>query len=315
MIDGNMTMRSRFLRWLRRSRQILLLAGVTVPGIGLSQVVFEAEQLAEEEVEEIRRYTVEMIVFEYAESAVSGDEGFLPDELPEDEPPLPMLPPSFGDPGTFVQTDIPVAIDDAEFTDEERLEILLSEELEELPSHILQTQLKVLDPEQHAMTDIYDKLVELDAYKPIMRAAWTQATFDRDQTLPIHLRRLGNPPLRLDGILTLYLSRYLHLVVDLALESETAQPGSPGDGRPRYYGDARTRRYFDYDYERETAPVHYRISEDRIFRNGELRYYDHPRFGVLARITRFEEQELELDEIFLLPGELPAEDSARSDNR
>ncbi len=302
MIDGNMTMRSRFLRWLRRSRQILLLAGVTVPGIGLSQVVFEAEQPAEEEVEEIRRYTVEMIVFEYAESAVSGDEGFLPDELPEDEPPLPMLPPSFGDPATVIQTDLPVAIDDAEFTDEERLEILLSEELEELPSHILQTQLKVLDPELHAMTDIYDKLVELDAYKPIMRAAWTQATFDRDQTLPIHLRRLGNPPLRLDGILTLYLSRYLHLVVDLALESETAQPGSPGDRSPRYYGDARTRRYFDYDYERETAPVHYRIAEDRIFRNGELRYYDHPRFGVLARITRFEEEALETDEMFLLPG-------------
>jgi hypothetical protein len=256
-----------------------------------------------------------MIVFEYAESALSGDEGFLPDELPEDEPPLPMLPPSFGDPAIVVDTDVPVAIDDAEFTDEERLEILLSEELEELPSHILQTQLKVLDPEQHAMTDIYDKLVELDAYKPIMRVAWTQATFERDQTLPIHLRRLGDPPLRLDGILMLYLSRYLHLVVDLALESETAPPASPGDGLPRYYGDARTPHAIDYDYARETAPVRYRIAEDRIFRNGELRYYDHPRFGVLARITRFEEQALDTDELFLLPGELPAEDSARSDNR
>ncbi len=104
-------------------------------------------------------------------------------------------------------------------------------------------------------------------------------------------------------------------MVDLALESKTAQPGSPGDGLPRYYGDARTPHAFDYGYERETAPVRYRISEDRIFRNGELRYYDHPRFGVLARITRFEEQEPEMDELFLLPGELPAEDSARSDNR
>jgi hypothetical protein len=49
-------------------------------------------------------------------------------------------------------------------------------------------------------------------------------------------------------------------------------------------------------------PIRYSISEDRIFRNGELRYYDHPRFGVLARITRFEEEELATDEMFLLPG-------------
>ena len=152
------------------------------------------------------------------------------------------------------------------------------------------------------MKDIYEKLVELDAYKPIMRAAWTQATFEKDQTLPIRLRRLGNAPLRLDGILTLYLSRYLHLVVDLTIESKTAQPGRRSDGRPRYFGDARTRRSFGYGYERETAPVRYRIFEDRIFRNGELRYYDHPRFGVLARITRFEKEELETDELFLLPG-------------
>ena len=224
-----------FLTLPRRSRCSLLIAAIAVglSGITLSQVVFESEQLDEEEVEEIRRYTVEMIVFEYAESAVSGDEVFLSDELAEDERPSPMLPPSFGDPGTRVNADGQVAMGDAEFTAEDPLEFLLPEEeqiLEELPSHILQTQLKVLDPEEHAMKDIYEKLVELDAYKPIMRAAWTQATFDKDQTLPIRLRRLGNAPLRLDGNLTLYLSRYLHLVVDLTIESEAARTGRRGDG-------------------------------------------------------------------------------------
>ena len=324
MIDGNMTMRCGFLRWVRRTRQILLLAGVAVPGIGLSQFVFEANQLTQEEVEEIRRYTVEMIVFEYAANALSGTEEFLPDEVPDElavlqsrELPeflqnLPVLPPSFGDPGTSVNSALPVAIDDAALTDDDPLDFLLlgppEEEqiLEEFPSHILHTRLEILDPEQHAMPDIFEKLVERDTYKPIMRAAWTQATFEKDQTLPIRLRRLGNAPLRLDGILTLYLSRYLHLVVDLTIESETAQPGNHSDARPRYFGDARTRSSFGYGYERETAPVRYRIFEDRIFRNGELRYYDHPRFGVLARITRFEEEELELeletDELFLLPG-------------
>ena len=155
------------------------------------------------------------------------------------------------------------------------------------------------------MKDIYEKLVTLDAYKPLMRAAWTQATYEKDQTLPIRLRRLGNSPLRLEGSLTLYLSRFLHLVVDLTLESKHEQSGSgqQRDHDVRYYGDRRSSRNYSYGYERGTTPIKYSISEDRIFRNGELRLYDHPRFGVLARITRYEEAELETDEMFLLPAE------------
>ena len=39
------------------------------------------------------------------------------------------------------------------------------------------------------------------------------------------------------------------------------------------------------------APIHYRIFEDQIVKNGDIRYYDHPKFGVIAKITRFEEPE------------------------
>ena len=302
---------SGFLALSRRYRRSLLIGCVAIglPGIAWSQAVLETEPPEEEE--EIRRYTVEMIVFEYAASAVSGNEIFEPDELPEIEDLFAMPPAYYGDPGTNVNADLPVAIDEAEIDDENALELLLPEEpeeeqiLEELPSHILHTQLKVLDPEEHAMQDIYEKLIELDAYKPIMRAAWTQATFEKDQTLPIRLRRVGNAPLRLDGNLTLYLSRYLHLVVDLTIESEQAQSGGRDNDGVRYYGDRRSSRNYGYGYEQETPTIKYNISEDRIFRNGELRYYDHPRFGVLARVTRYEEEEieaLETDEMFLLPG-------------
>ncbi len=306
---------SGFLALSRRYRRRLLIGSVAVglSGIAWSQAVLETEPPEEEK--EIRRYTVEMIVFEYAASAVSGNEVFEPDELPEIEDLLSMPPAFYGDPGTNVNADLPGAIDEAEIDDEYAQELLLPEEpeaeqiLEELPSHILHTQLKVLDPEQHAMQDIYEKLVALDAYKPIMRAAWTQATYEKDQTLPIRLRRIGNAPLRLDGNLRLYLSRYLHFVVDLTIESEQAQSGGRDDDGVRYYGDRRTSRNYGYGYGygygQETTTIKYNISEDRIFRNGELRYYDHPRFGVLARITRYEEEEieaLETDEMFLLPG-------------
>ncbi len=304
-------MHSLFFALQRRLRRGLLLASVALalPGVALCQLEAEAEP-AEEEEKQVRRYTVEMIIFEYADSAVSGSEIFMLDEIPLEDELLPMTrPPVFSDPGMNSNADVPVAIDGAQFDEVDELEFLLPEEpeeeqvLEELPSHILQTQLKILDPEEHAMKDIFEKLTELGAYKPIMRAAWTQATFEKDQTIPIRLRRLGNAPLRLDGNLTLYLSRYLHLLVDLTIEAESERSGSRYDEGIRYYGDRRSSRNYGYGYEQPTTPVKFSIFEDRIFRNGELRYYDHPRFGVLARITRFEEEELETDEMFLLPAE------------
>jgi hypothetical protein len=319
-----MMMHSQFLALLKRIRRGLLIAcfAVALPGVALCQLEDETDPL-EEEQEEIRFYTVEMIIFEYQESAVTGNETFAPDEILLDEQPLPMTrPPVFSDPGININADAPVAIDSTQFDQVEELEFLLPEEpeeeqvLEELPSHILQTRLEVLDPEEYAMKDIYEKLAELGAYKPIMRAAWTQATFEKDQTIPIRLRRLGNAPLRLDGSLTLYLSRYLHLVVDLTIEGEREPLGTGSGSRyddvTRYYGDRRSSRDYGYGYEQPATPVKYNIFEDRIFRNGEMRYYDHPRFGVLARITRVEEEEeeeLETDEMFLLPAESNVSDN------
>ena len=294
---------------------LIACTALALPGVTSGQVVFESEELSEEEVEEVRRYTVEMIVFEYAESAVSGNEIFEVDEILPEEEPYPLQPRSFGDPGTIfnsaaqVNAETPVAIDDAEYPADESLDFLLPEEpeleqeLEEIPSHILQTQLEVHDPDRYAMVDIYQKLVRLDAYKPIMRAAWTQTTYEKEATLPIRLRRLGNAPLRLDGNLTLYLSRYLHLVVDLTIESEREQSATGNVELPRSYGGRRSSGRYDYGYGQEQKPIKYSISEDRIFRNGELRYYDHPRFGVLARVTRYEEPGPDTDEMFLMPAE------------
>jgi len=298
--------------WRIRVQRTVLLGCVAVPGMALAQVVFEPEEIAEE-VEEIRSYFVEMIVFEHTAGGSSGTEIFLPEERPEDFPIVlpqlqpgewpeiadigPVAQPYFGDPESIFEPEPPVAIDTDVFTVDDTPEYrrwLEQQPLNELPSHILQTRLDVLDAEQ-AMPDIYRRLSELGAYKPIMRAAWTQAVYERDQTLPLELRRLGDPPLRLDGVLTLYLSRYLHLVVDLAIDAgETVLPDR-SEHAARYYGDNRTGNFFDQNYAIATAPVRYRIVEDRIFRNGEIRYYDHPKYGVVARITRVEEPEEELD--------------------
>lgn len=333
-----MTLLRNIMRWLKQLAPAIWLGCVALPCTVYAQVEYQAEVIAGEngatEAPEIRIYRVEMIVFEYVDSSLAGSEEFLPEVppaagpvyLPElnfsDLPDIgrigPVTTPSFGDGRSIFEQGPPVAVDEAVFVGDDTPEYrrwLEQQPLDELPSHILKTRLKVLDPEHDAMPGIYAKLLRGRSYRPIMRAAWTQAVYEKDLTVPIDLRRLGNPPLRLDGELTLYISRYLHLVVDLAIDVGEEVLRDPSERSSNYYGDNRTqngtrdgtRNFFDEDYEIATAPVRYRIFEDRIFRSGEIRYYDHPKFGVLARITRVTETDDEMDgepppgDAFLLP--------------
>ena len=111
-----------------------------------------------------------------------------------------------------------------------------------------------------------------------MHFGWTQSTRPEELTRPIQLSSLSTPAPGLDGTLELYLSRFLHLVVNLEMEAE---------------------RVDETDFVDNSAPVYYRIQEDRIFRSGELRYFDHPKFGVLARVTRVEAEPPAQDEELL----------------
>jgi hypothetical protein len=99
---------------------------------------------------------------------------------------------------------------------------------------------------------------------------------------------LGRVPEGLGGRLTLYLGRYLHLVVDLELDAPGAVNPIAGTGEPlsSYRDDRLGNSPGGFA---DPGPVRYRINEDRILRSGELRYFDHPKFGVLAKVMRVEE--------------------------
>jgi hypothetical protein len=196
------------------------------------------------EEQEIRRYTVEIIVFKYAEDVSSGSEVFLGDKIEFDEDELEILElRPFRSVGDFKP------LPDIEFV--------------------------LLEEEDYQLTEALGRLQRLDAYEPIMHFGWTQATWPEEQTEPLSLYRFASPPADLHGSLTLYLSRYLHLVVDLQLDNPVASP-------------------LDYStIQPQRGPVRYIINENRILKNGELRYYDHPKFGVLAKVTRVEEEEEE----------------------
>ena len=222
----------------------------------LPLMALQAQDEVTDEVPEVRRYTVEMIIFKYAQDVSVGTEIFPPDEPVVEDP---------------VFDDEPTLADE--------------EPLEEIPRYYRDIDFALLEEEAYTMGDILGRLQRLDVYEPIMHFGWTQVTWPDEETLPIELDAMGRRPEGLDGTLRLYLSRFLHLVVDLELDAPESQQST--DSRSSY-GDYRSpAEYDDFGYPR---PVRYRIEEDRIFRSGELRYFDHPKFGVLARVTRVEDE-------------------------
>ena len=221
---------------------------------------------AQEEPVEVRRYTVEMIIFSYAQSVSAGTEVFPPEPPPVEEELV------FGDmPGVMAEAalaeeglpPLETAAPDAAMLDD-------GTEAEADPRHAL----VMLPEEDFSLIDAYERLERLDAYQPLLHFGWTQATYPDEETEARPLSSFVTPPAGLDGEVQLYLSRYLHLALNLQLQ----EPQSVVEDE---YGDLEL-----------PAPVYYRINEDRIFRNGDLRYFDHPKFGVLAKVTRAEEAEL-----------------------
>ncbi len=215
-----------------------------------------------EEVPEIRRYTVEVIIFRYAQAVGTGSEIFVPDEVRIEEIELRDPAPPIIEVPTRTEPSID-GTDALQFV----------------------SDIAALEEDDYTMVDILDKLERLDVYEPIMHFGWAQSTWPDHDKEPIVLSRFSEPPEGLEGELTLYLSRFLHLVVDLELEEPRAENAVPDDPMISY-GDYRTLN----EIRREPAAVRYRIEEDRIFRSGELRYYDHPKFGVLAQVSRLEDE-------------------------
>ena len=270
----------------------LLFAAAIAPAIAQQ----EPELLLDEEtVEPIRRYTVELIIFAYGDSVSAGTEIWIPDEA-------------------TIETADPTTGDeyfDADFSEfDEPGEALTEIEVPEIGRRYMDLELVLFGEDDYTMTEIYDKLVELEAYEPLVRAGWTQPTYEKELTGPIALQSLAEVPLWLDGSLTLYLGRYLHLVVDLTMDADRTRSEEPADATTAVltFGDSRVQNEYeliDAYGELIPPPVRYRIFEDRIVKNGDIRYFDHPKFGVIAKITRFEEPEEEEfidDTDDLLPG-------------
>lgn len=273
---------------IRPNRRHLLLLPL-VAGAAFAQ---DEELPLVDEQEEIRRYTVEMIIFTYNEDVSIGSEVFVPDRAPPQDPLLDEL-----------------GVDAQELTNPDRIRVQgpvdgkpqIVEEIIERRDEIDEVDLVVrrmydlamLPEDEYTMNEIYGHLKRLDVYEPVLHFGWTERTVPREEARVRPLSSFVTPPaeLGLDGDFQLYLGRYLHLVVNLQLDAPQQQQAVSG------YDDYSYSGFQDDRYDRSGVvvpqPVHYRIQEDRIFKSGEIRYFDHPKFGVLATITRWEEPDPE----------------------
>ncbi len=279
----------------------ILLTSMLLSAAASAQEPLPDAELLEEAEPDIRRYTVEVIVFSYVEDVSIGTELFLPDLIEVVEPD-PFALPGPGEEGAIPDDSVPTHTDTA--IDEGDTEE--AEELEET-----RFEMVLLTDEELTMTDTLDRLDLLDAYEPLLHVGWTQTALPEDETPTLDLREFGEPPEGLTGGLTLYLSRYLHLEVELELDAPVSEETVLDE--PAFYeavvryGDDRRQddEYRDFfEPEPVYAPLRYRINENRLFKNGEIRYYDHPKFGVIAKILRFdieEEEDVPDDTEFLSP--------------
>lgn len=242
-----------------------------IPAVLLLPVLAAAQQEGtEDDVEKVRRYTVEMIIFEYAENVSVGNEIFVPPLL---NPRADMEPES-----------------EEELQEESNQE---TNEDDESPGEF-RFEYHTLARDELTMDETWGRLQRLDAYRPLMHFGWTQTVMSSDLTPEFNLARFGRPPSGLDGTIKLHLSRFLHLAIDIAMPAIDDAPGlSPPTARQmepvRAFSDQRAGSEFADDYVPEYGPVQYRLADERIMKNGETRYFDHPKFGVIAKVTRIEE--------------------------
>ncbi len=241
-----------------RIRLLFLILVALAPAIVAAQSVPDGG-----DEETARRYAVEIIIFAYKDPDSVGSEVFVPPVL-EDE----------------------VAV--AEFGDAAALPAATGTEVDSS-----ELAYRILTPDEYALSETWGMLSRLQAYEPLMHFGWVQDALPQATARPLMLDRFGTPPEGLAGSVSLALSRYLHLAVDLTLAAEgSAVPMNPAMARDpaRAAGTGTDDVLAGPRY----APLHYSIKDTRIMKSGDTRYFDHPYFGVLARVTRADETDATL---------------------
>ena len=137
---------------------------------------------------------------------------------------------------------------------------------------------------------VYSRLERLDAYVPILHRAWTQAARPAAEAVPVRVRSDELDEFSFAGTIKLYKERYVHLALDLELAPTLRDAGEPRIESWPAFGDVSPTPQPDQVSTRSEAPG-FRLSESRRIRGVNAQYFDHPQFGVIARVSEIELEE------------------------
>jgi hypothetical protein len=112
--------------------------------------------------------------------------------------------------------------------------------------------------EELELDSVVERLQRVDAYQPMLHFGWQQTAAGRAAAKDYWLSAAVGEQLGLTGKLRVYKERFLHLAMELEFD--------PRDGSGKLAV----------------------IEESRRLRDDRLQYFDHPQFGVIARVTRIE---------------------------
>lgn len=137
------------------------------------------------------------------------------------------------------------------------------------------------------MTRVYSRLNRLDAYAPMLHRAWIQAARPAAESIPVHIRSDEFGDFSVTGTIKLFKERYVHLKLDLQMASTSEQTIAPEAESWPTFGDVfPTPEPTQAPLQPETPA--YELSESRRIRGENAQYFDHPQFGVIARISEIE---------------------------
>lgn len=236
----------------------VLLLGLSLP-LASPAGAFEAQTL------DTPLFRVELVIFAHEPGALATTEDFLA-ALPE-----PTLEPI--EPSVSLRRVLGLTADD---TTSPKLEPV------ELPARFLPPPplaavalpewRQLLDSDAGELVGIYRRLATQSDYRPLMHLIWEQpGEADRPASIvAFDDLRLGSP--EIEGEASLSRSRFLHLELDLRFRGREAIRAVPVARRGAHGPEVVL-----------MAPE-YRLAESRRMRSGELHYFDHPAFGVIALI-------------------------------
>ena len=127
------------------------------------------------------------------------------------------------------------------------------------------TNIRLLDKAQRSLNPDAYTLNSTGVYRVLFHEAWVQAGQSKHRAPWIQVRggEYIGATRQLDGVLRIFLSSYLHLNTRLQLRRTGADSREHG-------GDA----------------VIYSLEQSEVLKIGKLHYVDHPKLGLLIKVTR-----------------------------